>query len=111
MAGHSLSAAPIAVSMPQSAGRRISARTAPPARTAGTRSNRKYAVGPTSGTNHNQNVTASLRRRPLVRQRSQLNAPSAASIESANKTVNATGFAKPRRNCGSMTPKTGSGYS
>ena len=34
-----------------------------------------------------------------------MNAPSAASIESANKTVNATGFARPRRNCGSMTPK------
>ena len=40
-AGHSFSAAPSAVSTPASAGRRIAASTAPPASTAGTRSNRK----------------------------------------------------------------------
>ncbi len=110
-AGQSLSPTPIPVSAPVQPGRRVAASRAAPARTAGTRSNRKYANGPIAGTNQIQNVTAVLRVRPVARHNRAVNAASMASIEATNRKANATVLSAPSRYWGSMTPSTGTGYS
>ena len=110
-AGHSFRPAPIAVSEPDQPGRRPAASTAAPASIAGTRSKRKYAIGPTAGTNHSQNVSALPRARPLARQSDQVKIASTASIEAANSSANASAFVAAIRYCGSMIARTGSGYS